>query len=220
MKVCTDACLFGAWVANRIAAKNEKREKILDIGTGTGLLSLMLAQKLISRIDAVETDGQAAMQAKENFESSLWKERLKVIHEDARKMDLSSKYDVIISNPPFYINDVKSKNEKRNIALHSQELSFEELLLVIKNLLKEKGLFAVLLPFSRTAAFINSAEKYYLYVQEQVLVKQTEKHDFFRSMLLFATIQTEVKKSAITIKKEAEYSPEFICLLKDYYLYL
>src|SRR3954469_11797521 len=107
MKVCTDACLFGAYVADRFQITNSKFH-VLDIGAGTGLLSLMLAQKNSTvQIDAVEIDKAASEQAKENFKHSLWRDRLHIHHQPIQEFGMNT-YNLIISNPPFYENDLKS----------------------------------------------------------------------------------------------------------------
>lgn len=220
MKVCTDACLFGAWIAEKVKSENEKIKNILDIGTATGLLSLMLAQKSNANIDAVEIDESAAIQAQQNFAASPWKERLKIYNTTINEFRLDYKYDLIISNPPFFENDLKSSNNKRNLALHSSELTLEELLqAIIVNLKKDRS-FAVLLPYHRTEYFETIAKQKY-FLQEKVLVKQTLNHNYFRSMLLFGPALNETKHSVITIRESNnQYSKEFIALLKDYYLYL
>jgi tRNA1Val (adenine37-N6)-methyltransferase len=128
-------------------------DSVLDIGTGTGLLSLMIAQKSNARIDAVELDEHAAQQAAENFELSNWKERLQVIQGDIKTVHLGKKYDFIISNPPFFENDLKSPDAQRNLALHSQELGLDELFSAIKKHWLINGKFAVLLPYHRKEAF-------------------------------------------------------------------
>lgn len=114
MKVCTDACLFGAYAANQLIFINPA--ECLDIGTGTGLLSLMLAQKIPANIDAVEIEYASYSQAKGNFEHSPWREQLNVFHTDINQFQSEKKYNCIISNPPFFEKDLKSEDEKKNAA--------------------------------------------------------------------------------------------------------
>jgi tRNA1Val (adenine37-N6)-methyltransferase len=220
MKVCTDACLFGAYVADRFA-RTATRFNVLDIGTGTGLLSLMVAQKnAVARIDAVEIDKGAAEQARENFKLSPWKDRLHIHHQPIQAFGINT-YDLIISNPPFYENDLKSENTKRNIALHSEALGLDDLQDIIKKHLAPQGKFAVLLPYHRSANFINHAQLKDFFLQEEISVKQTSKHPYFRSILLFGRSKVAVKHSDLCIKeKNEDYSVEFIDLLRDYYLKL
>jgi tRNA1Val (adenine37-N6)-methyltransferase len=219
MKVCTDACLFGAWVAAKIK-DNTAIQSVFDIGAGTGLLSLIIAQESKAMIDAVEIDTAAALQAKENINTSPFKNQIHVIEGDIKSMTFKKAYDLIISNPPFFDNDIKSENQKRNLALHSEALSFDDLLSSVALLTNDASVFSVLLPWHRTNAFIGKAASYQFFLGEQVLVRQTEKHNFFRSMLWFVKKQTATTKKEIIIKKEGQYSPEFVELLKDYYLYL
>jgi tRNA1Val (adenine37-N6)-methyltransferase len=137
MKVTTDACLFGAWVAKEINNEKILINNYLDIGTGTGLLSLMIAQKNSSvKIDSIEIDKEAAEQALENVNASSWKERINVIHADAKDFAFTKKYDLIVSNPPFYENELKSPDEKKNMAHHGG-LSLDKLIQAIfENFLK------------------------------------------------------------------------------------
>lgn len=220
MKVCTDACLFGAWVAALGNRRQAIGGRILDIGAGTGLLSLMLAQKISGHIDAVELDKDAAGQALANFSDSPWKDRLHIIQGDIRHIDLSHQYDLIVSNPPFFENDLASPDDKRNLALHSSELSFEELIGVIKKQLSNDGRFAVLLPYHRQEVFKQLAKNEGFYLEEETNVKQTSAHSYFRSMLLFGISATETKINNIIIREGEVYHPEFVGLLKDYYLKL
>jgi tRNA1Val (adenine37-N6)-methyltransferase len=222
MKVCTDACLFGAWIASVTQHTTSPIHKILDIGSGTGLLSLMAAQENPNAlIDAIEIDPDAATQSQQNFQGSPWKERLTSIQGDVKQIVLPAKYDLIISNPPFFENDLKSDAAKRNLALHSDALSLEELLTAIKNNLTDAGRFAVLLPYHRSAAFEEMAIGEKFYPEEKVLVKQTPKHPYFRSMLLFSTQQSGTIEKEMVIKDEFnDYSKAFIQLLKNYYLFL
>lgn len=235
MKVCTDACLFGSLVPTSSGGGGVKR--VLDIGTGTGLLSLMFAQKNRDAIiDAVEIDEAAAQQAKENFEASPWKERLhiyhtpiqqfsnvtnKLINQLTNKPINLSKYDLIISNPPFFENDLKSKNVRRNLALHSSELGLDELLNAVVKCLKDEGIFSMLLPYHRTQQCINLAAQQSLFPLKKVLVKQTPEHDYFRSMLWFTKQFVPTEEYEIIIQnEEGKYTNELTELLKDYYLYL
>lgn len=220
MKVCTDACLFGAWISKIVGRWQMKDGRVLDIGTGTGLLSLMLAQQTGLQIDAIEMDTDAAAQAFENFEASVWKERLQVIEGDAKLVHLGRKYDLIISNPPFFDNDLKSVDALRNLALHSRELSLSELLIVIKKHLADDGKFAVLLPWHRKEEFEKMSLGEGFYLEETVAVKQTSKHPFFRVMFLFSATPVTATQQTITIREGDQYSAAFTGLLKEYYLKL
>ena len=142
MKVTTDSCFFGAWVAEEIKKEKRKIKNALDIGAGTGLLSLMIAQKNKIEIDAVEIDKDASQQAKENIEASPWKNQIHIFNEDIVSFQPGKKYDCIISNPPFYENELASEKQKRNIAHHSEQLTISEVLRVIKNHLDEEGFFS------------------------------------------------------------------------------
>lgn len=219
MKVCTDACLFGAWMAGRTTRMGPD-DSILDIGTGTGLLSLMLAQQNRARIDAVELDEQAAEQAAENFEASPWRERLQVICGDIRTVHLGKKYELIISNPPFFENDLKSSDTRRNLALHSEALSLEELLTAALTHLTDRGQLAVLLPYHRKQAFEELAAEKGLHLEEDISVKQTPAHPCFRAILLFGSVKTEPVIQTLTIREGTAYTEDFETLLRPYYLKL
>ena len=221
MKVCTDSCLFGAWVASLIEKNKIKPGTILDIGTGTGLLSLMLAQKTNVGIDAVEIDTKAFEQAKQNILFSPWKDQIKIFNADIKKWNAPSRYNLIISNPPFYESDLLPEDDRKNISKHSGALNLEELLATALNSLTDNGLLAVLIPWRRTTAFENIASQYSLQVKEKIAVKQTPSHDYFRTMLLLQNQQTPKMQNEIMIKNSSgDYSDEFKFLLKDYYLYL
>ncbi len=220
MKVCTDACLFGAWVAGKMRNEKYAPLNILDIGAGTGLLGLILAQVTTGMIDAVELDEAAAEQAAENFEGSPWQERLQVIRGDARTVHLGRKYGLIISNPPFFENDLKSGNIQRNLALHGEELNLKELLSVIQKHLSVDGKFALLLPYHRKNEFIKMAVEAGFYLLDELAVKQTPVHSFFRVMLLFGTDQAPVVSGEMSIRDEDRYTSAFSVLLKAYYLNL
>ena len=217
MKVCTDSCLFGSWteVEDHVGS-------ILDIGTGTGLLSLMLAQKTYSKIEAIEIDNNAYLQSTENFNNSSWKERLTAHHGDARSFPFQNKFDFIICNPPFYENEVSSEIREERIAKHSMFLTLSDLMAIISNFLKEGGKFSLLLPYFRKDEFEKLAASHQFYPQETMLIKQTHKHDFFRYAGVFSKKAPMGNKPLEMIIKTGSnhYSPEAIALLKPYYLYL
>jgi len=221
MKVCTDSCLFGAWVAKKIERNEYTPKKILDIGTGTGVLSLMIAQKSSAHIDAVEINSNAYTQALENFTESRWNQTLQVFHADIKNWKAPHKYDLIISNPPFYENDLLPEDEQKSISKHNHALSLEDLLLSVQNLLNDEGCFAVLLPFSRAKWFERKALAYSFYSKECAEVKPSTNHNFFRVMFMFQKQNTICAQETISIKNENNnYTNEFVELMKDYYLHL
>lgn len=216
MKVCTDSCLLGAYVKVQSAAT------VLDIGTGTGLLALMVAQKSLAMIDAVEIEGNAFNQAKANFLRSRWKERLNIYHDSIQSFSQKAThtYDLIISNPPFFSNQLKSGITNRNIALHSEALSFEELLKSVMKLLDKKGRFYVLLPAYEFGLLREKATEYNLHVNEVLEIKDRPTLPLLRIIAMFSFEKREVMRSQLVIKEqEGNYSEAFIGLLKDYYLH-
>ncbi len=221
MKVCTDACLFGAFIANEIESENITIDTCLDIGAGTGLLSLMLAQKIAGNIDAVEIDGPAYLQANKNFEHSPWRNRLAIFNTDILQFDANKKYDYIISNPPFFEGDLKSTHANKNAARHDTALTIEQLLVQVDRFLNEDGLFAVLLPYQRVSYCIAEALKLNLHLCIKTLVRQTPGHAYFRGMLIFSRKKIMATSSVITINNEnGNYTEAFTTLLKAYYLNL
>jgi tRNA1Val (adenine37-N6)-methyltransferase len=219
MKVCTDSCLFGAWVADKIEKKVINPKTILDIGAGTGLLSLMLAQKSNAIVNAVEIDKNSYEQTKENFASSQWYQQLQAFHKDIKEWKANQKYDFIISNPPFYENDLKSNSLHKNVAKHHEKLTLKELIRCMKNNIADNGNFAILLPYYRIEYFQSIAAENGFYLQEKLVVKQTPRHSFFRGILLFGTKETSKLQSELIIKNDdGNYSNEFQRLLQDYYL--
>lgn len=218
MKVCTDACLFGAIIAH----SQPPSVNCLDIGTGTGLLSLMYAQKDSSAIiEAVELDEDAAFQARENFMASSWKDRLHVFNSSILAFAPGKKYGLIISNPPFFEDDLRSASRKKNNAKHDTGLSLTELADVANRFLSENGRFAVLLPYRRIGYFIEEAGKHGLRLHQKILVKPAVTHNHFRGVLIFGREEAEVRESVISITdSNNDYTKEFTELLRDYYLYL
>jgi tRNA1Val (adenine37-N6)-methyltransferase len=224
MKVTTDACLFGAWAAREVESEKLKVESSLDIGTGTGLLSLMLAQKIKTQVDCIEIDRDAAQQAKENAESSPWKERIGVINADVKKFPLKQKYDLIISNPPFYEKEIRSSKDNKNLAHHSDELKLDELLRIIRDNLAVAGDFFLLLPYKRNEEVKKLFKNHQLHIEKIVFVRQSTKHDYFRIMLKGKLIQKEIEATEFEEMsiwdEQQKYTAQFVDLLKDYYLHL
>ncbi|MGB3005267.1 MAG: methyltransferase, partial [Chitinophagaceae bacterium] len=144
MKVTTDSCLFGAWAAEQVHNLEIEVNNILDIGTGTGLLSLMLAQNCNAAIDAIEIDKQTATQATENVQVSPFSEKIKIHFADVHQFGFEKKYNIIISNPPFYENELKSEYKKKNIAHHNEGLLLKDLLTIIHKQLLPSGSFYLL----------------------------------------------------------------------------
>ncbi len=220
MKVCTDACLFGAWVANKF--ENElSPNRILDIGCGTGLLSLMLAQKTNAPVDAVEIDAMAYKQAKNNVELSPWSDKITVYHTSIDNFAPTYKYDLIICNPPFYENQLKSADDTRNLAMHATGLSFANLSSILKRQLSDLGVAALLVPFSTVKNMEECLNKESLIVNEKFNISHSPAHPFFRTFLWISHKKNICTESSVTIKNiENTYSYEFTRLLKDYYLLL
>jgi len=184
MKIGTDGVLLGAWTT----LKNEP-DSILDIGTGTGVIALQLAQRSDAlTIDAIEIEGDAYEQAVENFENSNWADRLFCYHCSLQEFvdEVEDNYDLIVANPPFYTDDFKTDSKARNIARFTTSLSFKELLFSVSKLLSEQGVFSVVLPFKEEAEFIILAKKHQLFTTRICRVKGTPTSKVKRSLLEFS----------------------------------
>ena len=221
MKVTTDACFFGAWCAEEIAHLSIEKTRLLDIGAGTGLLSLMIAQKNRLNIDAVEIDKSAAMQAKENIAASPWFQQIKVHNENILQFDMNRNYDLIVSNPPFYENELSSARQAKKIAHHSEELKMAEVFDIVNQGLTENGIFFLLLPFKREAELETMTAKNNLHINKKLLLQPSIKHKPTRIMIMGSRKKGKASIQTIPIRDEKdEYTPGFKKMLKDYYLYL
>lgn len=223
MKVCTDSCLLGAITIKKLKEDEKTPVNILDIGGGTGLLSLMLAQEFSgANIDCVEIDADACRQMKHNFAESAWQDRLHAIQADIKKFTSAIPYDVIISNPPFYENDLKGSVPSRIAAMHDSHLVFRDLLKVIKGKLSPDGVFYLLIPASRE----QEVEKLFSEVQacatEKFLIRHADGYPVSRIIYKgsFNAKKESVKIDELNIHQENKYSAEFVELLKNFYLYL
>ena len=216
MKVGTDAVLLGAWV-NCPNAKT-----ILDIGTGTGIIALMLAQKIGAKVDAIDIDDYAFIQACENVSNSQWKDRIHVYHISLQDYIEASdhKYDLIVSNPPYFIDSSKALEEARTNARHTDQLPYCDLLNGVLNLLNEHGKFYVILPTKESEQFRILAEENKLYLTKQTKVitraDKTEK----RLLMRFEFTPKTFSEDSITIEEDERhsYTAEYKELTKDYYL--
>lgn len=219
MKVTTDSCLFGAWVASHIrnmdAAKN-----ILDIGSGSGLLSLMIAQQTHALIEGIEIQQEDYRQSIDNIANSPFASRVTVHPANALQFNYNKNYDVIISNPPFYENDLKAAVSGKNIAHHDEGLKLPELLQLIASRLTVDGRFFLLLPQKRLPDLQRLIVSHGLFLNEITSVHQTRNHDAFRVLLRGSFLESRQEAFKIVIKEGNDYSAAFTRLLKDYYLYL
>jgi tRNA1Val (adenine37-N6)-methyltransferase len=220
MKVCTDSCLFGAYIEPGSAAK------ILDIGTGTGLLALMMAQKTAGNaaITAVELDPGAAEQARGNVAASDWSSSIKVVEQSIQEhaATATDKFDLIISNPPFFSKQLKRATKAQNMAMHSDALSLEELVGCVSMLLGPEGKFAVLLPPEEADVIRELASAEGLLLQRRCKIFAIEEGRHLRTVTVFGFASNfQPEERAITIKsKEGNYTEDFVALLKDFYLHL
>lgn len=224
MKVCTDGCLQGAYAVSWIKKAGHYTKKgnyaVLDIGTGTGLLSLMLAQELPDAvIDAVEFDEGAYLQAVENVAASPWPERIRVLREDIRAFDSGKKYDFVICNPPFYDNDLKSKDENKNAAKHGITLNYHDLIDTLKDHLSSSGIACVMLPPKQFKTMEQIAMDENLYPMQIVQVRQSVHSGIFRIIGFLGRINSSRQDGELCIRKEKnENTDAFKNLLKDFYL--
>ena len=213
MKVGTDAVILGAW-ANICNANT-----VLDIGTGCGLIALMIAQRCNAQITAIDIDENAFIQSKENFLDSPWSQRLKSIHGAVQQFDLSSKYDFIISNPPFFKNALKAPDPQRNTARHNDKLSFESLLDAVNRLLNDKGIFSFILPVTEANQVITLATAYQLYPIRCCEVFSRDGNIPNRLLVELTRAESSIKTEKLIIRNNSnQYTLQYKQLTKDFYL--
>jgi tRNA1Val (adenine37-N6)-methyltransferase len=218
LRVSTDSCILGAW----FAAKQINTSTTLDIGSGTGLLMLMLAQKKPGMIDGIEIDQSCFQQLVENISKSPWHNRCTAFEGDAKTYPFQREYDLVISNPPFYEGHLETDDPKINLAKHSSHLSLSELFQTAERNLTREGMLGILLPWFRIQEAVEQGASHGLYCTEKLLVKQTPGHEFFRGILQFernAIAEPDIYEMTIQ-ESPGKYSDMFIDLLKDYYLKL
>ena len=220
MKVGTDGVLLGAWVPLINNPFN-----ILDIGAGTGLISLMLAQRSnAEQIDAIEIDEDAYEECVENFEASPWGDRVFCYHADLEEytdelFEEQEEYDLIVSNPPFYSENYSSGDQKRDQARFQEALPFDMLIESAQALLSENGIFAVIIPYKEEQNFIQLCESVNLFPLKITRVKGNPNAEIKRSLLAFTRLQQQPLINELTIEIERHnYTPEYIELTKNFYL--
>jgi tRNA1Val (adenine37-N6)-methyltransferase len=218
MKVGTDSVLLGAW-----CPIENNPFSVLDIGAGTGILSLMIAQRSnAEQIDALEIDEDAYEQCVENFENSPWGDRLFCFHAglDEFVEEPEDEYDLILSNPPFYGENYKSENEQRDLARFQDALPFEDLIEAADLLLSENGIFAVIIPHKEEERFIDLCAQAELFPFKITRVKGSHNTPIVRTLLAFKRFELPVLSAdelVVEINRH-EYTNEYIALTKDFYL--
>lgn len=222
MKVGTDGVLLGA-----LTSLENNPQTFLDIGAGTGLIALMLAQRSVAeQIDAIEIDEDAYEQCVENFENSPWADRLFCFHasldEFAEEME-GEKYDLIVSNPPFFIPNEREVNlpENRKKARFYDSLPFEDLVGYASQLLSENGELAVVIPFAEEVRFLGLAKQFGLFLHRITRVRGTASTPVKRSFLQFSFTEQKIQESELVLEiSRHNYTEEFKSLMKDFYLKL
>lgn len=219
MKIGTDAVLLGAWTPLINNPYN-----ILDIGAGTGILSLMLAQRSnATQIDAIEIEENAFEQCVENFEASPWADRLFCFHAGLDEFydDPEDEYDLIICNPPFYTDTYKTDDSSRDLARFEDAMPFDELIEAASLLLSDNGIFSVIIPFKEEAKFVSMCKELDLFPLKITRVKGAPTSEIKRSLLAFSRIEQSPKLNELTVEiSRHHYTPEYIELTKDFYLKL
>lgn len=214
MKVSTDSILLGSW------ANVEDAINILDVGTGSGILTLLLAQKSNASFIAIDVNEEAILLAKKNFVLSKWANRLVASQSSFQSFQSENKFDIIISNPPYFQETIVSPKESRKNARHQVQLTFSELLLHTRRLLSPNGKAYFCVPFQSFVAFKKEAERQGLYVNQHLQVKATEVKSPYLSLL---ELQHQQLKNAYESKvlsiynSQGTYTQAFIALTKDAY---
>lgn len=217
MKAGTDGVLLGA------CCDFSKAENILDIGTGTGLITLMAAQKSNAKITAIEIDEDAFEQAKENFEVSKFKDRIKILHDDFLIFaeHHNQKFDYIVSNPPFFQNSKKSDNSQRNLARHTDSLPFKKMIFGVNNLLDYNGTFSVIIPYNEILDFTYWCAKCGMHICRKIVIYTKPNTTPLRAILSYSkTIRPLIQNDLIINDQNGKYSQDFRTITKDFYLHL
>lgn len=215
-KVGTDGVLLGAW------ADVSGRKRILDIGTGTGLVALMIAQRSDAEIIAIEPDYDSFIQAAENVRRSKWSRRIKV--ENTHLQDYipdNSRFDLIVTNPPYFIDSLKNPDPAKSKARHNDSLTHSDILKGAGRLLDKDGLLQLILPYDEGNIFIAEAQEYGFYCSNILKIRPTQSAVIRRLILGFSRKTGMPAEHFLTIEKgkRHEFTDDYISLTKDFYLY-
>ena len=218
MRVSTDAVLLGAWVSPA------GTKSILDIGTGTGVIALMLAQKSDALITAIDIDKDSTEQAARNVKESIFAGQVQVKHCSLQQLALNTenKFHLIVTNPPYFIDSLKNPKDNRTIARHTDTLSFDDLIACVKKLLDEKGKFCLILPKKEAQLFREKAEAKGLYLSKLLRIRtRMEKDSEKRHLMQFEFKQSEFSEATLVIEADSHrnYTQEYKNLTKDYYIH-
>ena len=217
MKIGTDAILLGRWT------EVSENDEVLDIGTGCGLIPLMLAQKGIKSADAVEIDNDSYEEAAQNFSNSAWNSRLFAIHDDIKHYAeiCEKKYDLVVSNPPFYFGDNIPEKAKKGLARHTNTLSYNDLLSAVKKIMKPEGRFSLVLPAIESKTFLKDAENQGFFLEKELLIVPIEGKEPNRINMQLVVNQVNSIKTETFVLRHPDHSftKEYKDFLKDYYLH-
>src|SRR5258707_10865404 len=215
MKVGTDGVLFGSWV------NVEDAKRILDIGTGSGIIALMLAQRTVDEalIDAIEIEKNDAEQARENVLNSPWLDKISVHQTSLQEFHPDHRYDLIVSNPPYFIDSLLPPSQERAKARHGSDLTFEELITHSLRLLKSDGRLAVILPFAEGIIFKSIANEKQLHLIRETAFHSRKEKPLERWLFEFSCIHVKHQSSRLVLYDTiSEQSEEYLSLTKDFYL--
>lgn len=214
-KVGTDGVLLGA------CADVTNSRRILDIGAGTGLVSIMLAQRCEAEIVSVEPDYDSFLQAEDNVTKCKWKSRIKVINSDLQSYHPAmGKFDLIVSNPPYFSNSLKNPDVRKSSARHNDSLSSEDLLNGVARLLNDDGIFQLIMPYVEGSIFIAEAQQYDLYCNNILKIKPLPSSEIRRVIMTFSRNRLKLTEKFLTIERgeRHEFTEDYKALTKDFYL--
>ena len=216
MKVGTDGCLLGGWF------DCSQSRNILDVGSGSGLIAIMAAQRCNATVTGVEIDSDAAIQAIENVNNSPWSDRIRIINEDLLSYTTAERFDTIVSNPPYFVNSLKCDNDARTTARHSDTLSNNEFFRKCKELLTEEGKISIIIPSDISTDWQEVAKSNGFHTSRITHIKTTPDKMAKRVLIEFSTckLQEMFEETLILEKKRGVYSDEAQNILKDFYLKL